>query len=150
MKILLVGMAPNLATGSRPDMWLLPDDSGIRHSANRLLWYAGYSYGQYMSTFDRTNLIRHPVAEKWPAAEAREAARSMVPLLRGQKVILLGRRVAAAFGLSDAPLLEWVWGDEACSFRSATVPHPSGLNRWWNEGANRTSALRFFQEIMLP
>ena len=67
----------------------------------------------------------------FPMAEARAAAAELVPLLEGRAVLLLGRRVAAAFGVVDWPYLvpmRWEGGPVA-----AVVPHPSGVCRWWND-----------------
>lgn len=58
---------------------------------------------------------------------------------RRRVVILCGRAAAAAFGLGDAPFLEWRDVDRAAV---VVVPHPSGRNRWWNEEENRAAAER--------
>jgi hypothetical protein len=61
--------------------------------------------------------------------------------------VLLGRRVAAAFGLASAPYLEWT---EARGRTWVVMPHPSGVNRWWNDEENRllatVAALRIREE----
>lgn len=36
---------------------------------------------------------------------------------------------------------------EVCNLRVAVVPHPSGVNRWWNEPANVEAAGRFLREL---
>jgi hypothetical protein len=80
----------------------------------------------------------------FPADEAAAAAREMD--LRGRRLVALcGRRAASAFGLHGMEYLAshrlaWtpmrgarapVWM-EVC-----TVPHPSGVNQWWNSADNR-------------
>ena len=55
-------------------------------------------------------------------------------------VLFLGRKVAEAFGF-DFRRLGYLWwdGETEC----AVVPHPSGVNRWWNDWHNRTEASAF-------
>lgn len=77
----------------------------------------------------------------WPVAEARERARSI--RLTGD-VLFAGRRVAGAFGVS-APYLEWV---PFRGKRAAVFPHPSGINRWWNDPARAAEAGRFLREAL--
>lgn len=58
-------------------------------------------------------------------------------------IILLGRRVQRAFGLEQQePLTTIVRGSGTTIL---CLPHPSGLNRWWNDPAHvveATTALR--------
>lgn len=81
----------------------------------------------------RTNLCRG----KWSAAEARDA----VELISGSGygvVVLLGRRVASAFGYRD----EFFTYQKSLLGRRATVslPHPSGRCPLWNFDHNRAAA----------
>lgn len=60
-----------------------------------------------------------------------------------KRVILMGKRVARAFGLEKLEYFDRIAViDEP--HRSATehvvVPHFSGVNRWWNDESNRTLA----------
>lgn len=40
------------------------------------------------------------------------------------------------------------WEDHPEGFRVAVIPHPSGVNHWWNEPANRRRFRRFVEEEM--
>lgn len=84
-----------------------------------------------------------------PDARLARAARRLRPDLAGYDLILLaGRRVARAFGLPDSwPFLRWYWIGSEKGYKheagAAIVPHPSSLNRWWNDPRHRQDARRF-------
>lgn len=68
-------------------------------------------------------------AGKWSTPAARERARILSDMAEHPAFVLLGRRVARAFGTDLEP---FAWR----RFESATLvalPHPSGLCRVWNE-----------------
>lgn len=86
--------------------------------------------------FRTANVIKRKTA--WSPYEARKSAsvlrvREIDP--RGDLVVLLGRRVSAAFGF---PGREWFdsWTDGRVRYWLA--PHPSGKNRLLNDPATRT------------
>ncbi len=65
--------------------------------------------------------------------------------VRDRFVVLLGLRVGRAFGLTAATYFERV------QFGRATVvvvPHPSGVNRWYNSAANVRRMRRFMREAL--
>lgn len=60
--------------------------------------------------------------------------RRVLPRLTGRPfVFLVGHRVAAAAGLST-DYFRWM---KIGSVPAAVIPHPSGVNRWWNDVENR-------------
>lgn len=103
------------------------------------------------------------------ARAARAAACAMVRTLRAADfrvsgVLLLGRRVATAFGVGrDVPYLEeFSTGDffrgQSTGLRTPAdmhyviaparvVPHPSGRCRWWNAAANVRHARAVLQRV---
>lgn len=102
--------------------------------------------------FEIRNLLDRPMERKegskgteWPKEEAAAAAFSLALLIeRDQPLILLGKRVTAAFLLPDD---WWSWkrlwaGGEKPSqlLHFATIPHPSGIVRTWNDPVNRVRA----------
>lgn len=79
--------------------------------------------------------------ERWSAKDAKASAeewcekyakRHRVPLL------LLGTKVCSAFGIEDPEWLE-TYASQLWSPMIA-FPHPSGLNRWWNDPENERRA----------
>jgi hypothetical protein len=79
----------------------------------------------------------------FPRDAARAAAVLRVPRMSGT-VLLLGHRVAAAFGVRAA---YFTWGRIGRA-RAAVFPHPSGVNRWWNDRENRRLAAAFLREVL--
>jgi hypothetical protein len=79
--------------------------------------------------------------DAFPRARARERAR-MFPL--APVTVLLGRHVARAFGL-ESPYLAW---QEVRGCRVAVLPHPSGVNQWWNTAAHRATFRAFMRTLL--
>lgn len=76
----------------------------------------------------------------FPLAQARQNASTR--LLEGV-ALLCGKRVAAAFGVQPVYFLEQRIG----TARVYVIPHPSGVNRWYNVPANRRRAARFLRRF---
>jgi hypothetical protein len=69
-------------------------------------------------------------AEEWCLTYARRLSR--VP------VIMLGTKVCNAFGVED---IEWLESYTSQLWNPMVAfPHPSGLNRWWNDPENEAKA----------
>ncbi|MCI4370856.1 MAG: hypothetical protein L3J81_05970 [Thermoplasmata archaeon] len=72
---------------------------------------------------------------------ANAARRVLAKLVPGSTLIMLGHRVAEAFGVR---VDYFAWGRIGSS-RAVVFPHPSGINRWWNVPANRRRASVFLR-----
>jgi uracil-DNA glycosylase len=142
MKPLIIGEAP-----SKNEVTEHPIEGRI---GRRLAACAGLTLPEFLAHFDRVNLlhVRQDTKEKgfeFDAAAARKAATLLKPSFkRGQTVLLLGGRVAEAFGIHDA-YFTWHVVNGA---RLYIVPHPSGVNRWWNDPINKLCAEQFMQAIV--
>lgn len=78
--------------------------------------------------FRTVNLLEEHPGPRWPKDEAVMAARGLRALDFGSAPwVLLGRRVAGAFGVSSTAYFDWV------SPGLVVVPHPSGLSRLLND-----------------
>lgn len=97
------------------------------------------------NVLDRYPGSEGPKGDAFPISWARRRARRLYPRLRGRTVLLAGKRVATAFGIKSDYLR---WEDHPEGFRVAVIPHPSGVNHWWNEPANRRRFRRFVEEEM--
>ncbi len=81
--------------------------------------------------------------EEWDHRRAQQVAGACRSYLEAEftTIVLLGRRVTRAFGLEHLDFLQAEWP-------YAILPHPSGLNRWWNEEPKRLAAQRFAAQIV--
>lgn len=143
MRPLIVGEAPSrLGDPSKP----ITGKCGAK-----LAEFAGLTGPEFRRVFARMNLLqRWPGSAgkgtRWDAAEARrlatEARRSR--FVGRRTVLLLGWRVAAAFEVR----VEGYFVQACCGGATAiVVPHPSGVNRWYNEPANRKRMVRFMRRV---
>ena len=91
------------------------------------------------------NLYAHE-PEKWDPVHAKIVARLWSRAnTRSWTLILLGRKVCSAFEL-ESP--EWLgWYRSAIHGRMIAVPHPSGLNRWYNDSENVQRATRLLSAV---
>lgn len=62
----------------------------------------------------------------------------------GDKIVLLGQKVAKAFGTKWSPLAE----RNVAGHRCLLFPHPSGISHWWNEPENRRAAARKLKQFV--
>lgn len=105
----------------------------------RLAALAGLPELAFRRRFVRLNLLAAwpgPSGSKgtaWRPAEARLAAERLRSRSRNRFIVLLGRRVGAAFGLGRA---DYFLPYRVGSALAVVVPHPSGINRWYNASEN--------------
>jgi len=105
----------------------------------------------YLRSFDRVDLC-HP---KWSMPAARKKAAELVAE-RGMDdvIVLCGVQVAAAFGVPPGapPIrLEWVPCRALSGPRLVLLPHPSGLNRFWQRTGVIEKARAVLREVgVLP
>ncbi len=144
-RLLLIGEAPGRAAS--------PDGPLSGRCGRRLADLAGLSYDAYLEAAERRNLLARnpgrsgPKGDAFPMREARARAWAFSRVHVGRRAFLLGRRVAAAFGRSDASYLCWA---SLAPFSEVMIfPHPSGVSRWWNDGENVLRARRALREVLL-
>ena len=136
-KIVLIGQAPS-RTGkpSRP------------LASAKLAAICGLTTGQYLKKFRRLNVFniwpgKNGKGDAFPLARARtRAARLAKNLICGQTVFV-GIKTAEAFSFKSAPL-RW---RKFNGGKAAILPHPSGINRWWNDPDNKKRAKRFMRAL---
>lgn len=139
-RLLLIGQAPN-----SKDDGCSPCLGRFMHT---LCEAAGIERHEYLERCERRNLLSHfpgkdGKGDAFPLGDARIAAESMN--IRGRTVVLFGRNVAKAFG-SALPFLGFAEHREAAMY---LFPHPSGLNRWWNDAGNVRAAGILFRRLVL-
>lgn len=90
--------------------------------------------------------------DAFPLDEARASARRLMDeWVWGDTVLFAGMQVAKAFEFKEVSYFKW--GEPVAGVQAAIVPHPSGINRFWNEARNKTRARGFWRaavhEVML-
>lgn len=160
---LFVGQAP----GRGLDGW--PALTGA--AGDRLGRLAGLPYPPrsrpafaFMVATERVNLI-----ERWPGRspnggdafpldQARAGALALLSRLQaegrlaGRHLVLVGRGVAQAFNLEELPWFSWTPYEPlsvpGVRFEVATMPHPSGRSRFWNDPENVEQARSFLGRLL--
>lgn len=147
MKPLLIGQAP----GPKSD----PDEPLSGRCGARLADLCGLEPDVFLARFRRVNLIqtfpgKAAKGDLFPLDLARAGAVSllMTGVFGSTKVVLLGDNVAKAFGFKPGsyPLLRFL-PCGATAHGIAFCPHPSGVNRWFNDPKNVRAARRFWRDL---
>lgn len=142
MRPVLLGM--NNPLSQRPEHALFPRPSGC--TGNRLLRLLQRRVPEaterdYLRAFDRRNLL----VGAWSNARAREAARDLSVPLAGRTVVVLGGAVRRALGLPE----QLVHPVEMDGVTWRQLPHPSGLNHWYNSEECKDVAALLLEELYL-
>jgi hypothetical protein len=140
---MLVGEAPGPNTSGRLPLFPWPASS----AAGRLLKLSGLKPGDFLGRFFRRNLF-DIYTDTWHAPMARERAEQIleeIAAVGSLRVLLLGTRVAAAFGLDSLWSRRTVerlvpLSNEQVLIELASIPHPSGRNQVYNDAKARAAA----------
>lgn len=145
MKPILIGEAP-----SKNEVTETPLEGRI---GKRLARLCGLSLAEYLEHFERINLLhtRQDTRERGFEFDHAAAARAahelwMHVISPGRVVLLLGKRVARAFDEQKDYFEEH---RTVQGIRFFVLPHPSGVNHWWNDEANYRKAAEFMQWIVV-
>lgn len=129
----LVGEAPGPNTDARLPLFPVPTTS----AGGRLRSYSRLELDEYLGRLTRRNLF-DAIPRSWSAPEARRRADLLLEWLVGEgalRVVLLGARVGAAFGVRGP------WrSTKIAELELLAIPHPSGRCRIYNEGIARRRA----------
>lgn len=141
MRPVIIGMNNPLSDDPRAALW--PDPPGC---TGWRLWQmlherTGASQRDYLRAFERRNLL---VGKHWDPVAARAASEGLWEALEGRTVLLLGQDVRRVLWLPREP--ELLWRSEA-GVTWCSVPHPSGLNRWYNDQAHAAAVGLRLEEL---
>lgn len=147
VKPLLIGQAPS-RSGTDPRPLAGP-------AAERFADLLRIESEEFLARVDTVNLLdRWPgrraggKGDRFPMGEARVRADAIRLAAKTRVAVFVGADVATAFGaweLNDTPL---VWAPVPWFERAAYLPHPSGVNLWYNDATNRERARRFLRALL--
>ncbi len=138
-KIGLVGQAPS-RRGDPHKPLAGPNGQKIAH-------LAGMSYDELIAC-RRRHLNTHYGAKggkRFDHAKGKINAADVLMDWRVERIVLLGKNVARCFGFRDLPFLAEI---RIYGRRFLIFPHPSGVNRWWNERRNERRARQLLQRFL--
>lgn len=145
--VAMIGAAPGRHPRHDPErhaLFPVPE----RSTGHRLYEMTGLEMMQYISIYRRNVIAKYPGStasgDRFPIKLARAGAERLLPELYDTNALLVGAGTAKAFGFKDYDPLVWNEGE---TFRWAVLPHPSGRNRWYNEGDNRAKAATFMKRF---
>jgi hypothetical protein len=113
----------------------------------RLLRFSGLDKRTYLSVFERRNVLD---GQQWSTRAARERAPSLREELRGRTVVMLGAPVNSVMrsGTEHELAGPFVWTPDGHNGWLAKVPHPSGLNQFFNDPLHRELLAIFMAELV--
>lgn len=141
MRTLIIGHSPSRVktvpvvdtrdSTSRHDSTAFPP-GGTGSVGGKLVVLTRTTPVEFDDSFDRLNLWNE------------DNTRLGIDLTGRDRAIALGKEVAVSMGHTGVPLTEVVV--DGC--RLLHVPHPSGLNRWWNSDKNKEAAERAVRDFI--
>jgi hypothetical protein len=144
-----VGEAPSTNPGYKYALYPWPPGC----AGDRLWKMVGISKQQWLTRFDRTNVFDAPQAAKkggaeFPMAEARRRVLVMAPHLVERNVVLVGMRVAEAFGAGKGLFFWREVKVGMVTLNVSVMPHPSGRNRMLNSPTMMRDARTFLRTVV--
>lgn len=129
----LVGMNNPLSSDPRYALAAFPQGVTGHRIYQMLHERTGCTRAAYMRAFDRRNAL---TARRWDVNEARRESGDLMSRLAGRRVCVLGRDTLNALYLRGTVRpLEWQEHDQGAQW--CYMPHPSGLNLWYNDEVNK-------------
>lgn len=115
---------------------------------------SGVTLEKFLAKVRTTNVLpawtgKQGKGDRFDMADARAAAMAITcsdAFFEAQSVVFVGFRVAAAFGRHELKPCRWAPG-WLMGQRAALLPHPSGINTWYNDPDNKAAAARFMRKI---
>src|SRR6266516_3222959 len=140
-KIGLVGQAPSRRGDPRKPL--------AGPNGQKIARLAGMSYDELIAC-RRKHLNTHHSGKRgkgdaFDHAKGNVNAADVLLDWRVERIVLLGKNVARCFGFRDLPFLAEI---HIYGRRFLIFPHPSGINRWWNERRNERRARQVLQRFL--
>lgn len=138
-----IGQQPNSAEDEGNPLPIRPGSTG-----QRLVQMMGITAEAFERNFIRMNVSAHHEPDGFSPEYYRVTVQNILPLLEHRRVILLGPAVASSFGLERKDY-DWAcWFDHPThNIALSVIPHPSGLNRLYNEHDIWTMVCSFLDQV---
>jgi uracil-DNA glycosylase len=115
-------------------------------AGKKLAQLAGLSLDDFLKATERINLLprwwgKNGKGDRAPERLLRNAARQLIhsDILDGRTVLVVGLATAKALDHEAVGRRTW---------HQITIPHPSGINHWWNEPKNEQLASRVLRMFL--
>jgi uracil-DNA glycosylase len=154
MRVLFIGQGPSKDTADPiTNEQCGPPFSG--KCGKRLAHMMGVDQDKMLEMFDFENVLTSfyghgpdGKGDLFPADVAAKAAFEMIPRIDGRVVVFLGSNVAKAFKVQPFDYFSWVTLERpGCMVLGVVAPHPSGVNRYWNDPVKRKFATNFYTHL---
>ena len=143
LKSIIIGQAPHNSAvkNFRP---LIDGKCGYK-----LAEICGIKHEEYARIFDTINLIdeyrgKSGKGDIFPLKEARKKVIEIWPDLNYDIIILAGKAVASSFRIK----IDYFQWTQIENKNITVIPHPSGINRWWNDDFNKEKAKKFMRNLI--
>ena len=154
-KPVLVGLS--VTNETEVGLQLAPLD--YNKTGSRIMRLLDMNEDSYYRKFSRVNVCPHPRSGVIDSKKVRYDVLNLMGVLAERQCILLGQNVAGCFGVgpADYEYCRWYAGNYdlrhyslglPLPFDWAVMPHPSGLNRWYNSLENTEMAAQFLSEAV--
>lgn len=135
----------NNPQSSDPRHALYPAPSGC--TGHRLWKFSQLSQDVYLEAFERRNVLD---GRAWSIPEARKVQAGLRAEFLGRTVVVLGAPVNSIMrgGTPHELAGPFVWTPDGAGGWMAKVPHPSGLNQFFNDPLHRELLAVFMGELV--
>lgn len=139
----ILGM--NNPISSDPRHALYPHPPGC--TGHRLWRFSGLDQDVYLTAFERRNVLD---GRAWSMPEARKVQPRLREEFQGRTVVILGQPVNSIIrgGTPHELAPAFSWTPDGHGGWHAKVPHPSGLNHFYNDPLNQALVEVFMQELV--
>jgi hypothetical protein len=143
VKPVLLGM--NNPLSGRPDYALYPHPPGC--TGHRLWKFSGLDQDVYLNEFERRNVLD---GKAWSMPEARKVQARLRAEFTGRTVVILGSPVNSIMrgGTPHELAPPFSWTPDGAGGWRAKVPHPSGLNPFFNDALHKALLAVFMEELL--
>lgn len=127
-KIVFIGQQPNSYEDEGTPLPMRPGSTG-----KRIVQMMGITEESFLNSFNVLNVSPFHDCDGFSPEYWFRNAQNILPLLEGRRVVLLGSRVAEAFGFNRTDYDYASWFDHPReNILFSVIPHPSGRNHLYN------------------